>query len=74
MTKQKSKRGGIEKWDQIDIPEINDRGETSETHRLPSGDERTNEETNKQTCKQARKQTNKQTNKQVNKQQKQQQK
>ena len=28
-TWQKNKRGDIEKWDQIDSPEIPDRGETS---------------------------------------------
>ena len=27
-TRQKNKRGGIEKWDQTDSPEIPDRGET----------------------------------------------
>ena len=29
-TRQKNKRGDIEKWDQTDSPEIPDRGETSE--------------------------------------------
>ena len=30
-TRQKNKRGDIEKWDQTDSPEIPDRGETSES-------------------------------------------
>ena len=34
---QKYKRGDVEKWDQTDSPEIADRGETSETPRLPFG-------------------------------------
>ena len=30
-TRQKNKRGDLEKWDQTDSPEIPDRGETSES-------------------------------------------
>ena len=36
-TRQKNKRGDIEKWDQTGSPEIPDRGETSEIPGLPSG-------------------------------------
>jgi hypothetical protein len=37
-TRQKNKRGDIEKWDQTESPEIPDRGEeTSEIPGLPSG-------------------------------------
>ena len=36
-TRQKNKRGDIEKWDQTGSPELPDRGETSETPRLPFG-------------------------------------
>ena len=37
-TKQKKKRGDIEKWDQTDSPEIPDRRKTLEIPGLPSGD------------------------------------
>ena len=36
-TRQKNKRGDIEKWYQTDSPEIPDRGETSEIPRSPFG-------------------------------------
>ena len=36
-TRQKNKRGDIEKWDQTGSPEIPDRGETSEIPRPPFG-------------------------------------
>ena len=36
-TREKNKRGDIEKWDQNDSPEIPGRRETSETPGLPSG-------------------------------------
>ena len=37
-TRQKNKRGDIEKWDQTDSIEIPDWGETSETPRPPFGE------------------------------------
>ena len=37
-TRQKNKRGDIEKWDQNGSPEIPDRGKTSEIPRPPFGD------------------------------------
>ena len=40
MTRQKNNRGGIEKWGQIDSPEIPDRGEMSEIPGLPLGEMR----------------------------------
>ena len=39
-TRQKNKRGDIEKWDQTESLEIPDRGETSEFPRPPFGIER----------------------------------
>ena len=36
-TRQKNKRGDIEKWDQTESPKIPARGETSEIPSLPSG-------------------------------------
>ena len=38
-TRQKNKRGDIEKWDQTESPEIPDREETSEIPGLPSGEQ-----------------------------------
>ena len=39
QTRQKNKRGGIEKWDQTDNPEIPDKRETSEIPKPPFGPE-----------------------------------